>query len=207
MCSTAEIVRVGVGVELAGFALALFGIYQNWKFISGAAAIEIATAKAQAVSNLLARALHSVERAIRPPEPETKAQAGTGRVTATAYNASGSSTTTLTAEAAGTVTIQDRLDRLEWQVQNRLEWQVQNLTGNVERLELEREALDEALAGLRDELDAERAEREGGDREADSRLNRFVRSGLLAGIAGVVFFSLGTVATGLPAGAEHLLCG
>jgi len=142
--------------------------------------------------------LHSVERAIRPQEPEAKAQAGTGRVTATAYDASGSSTTTLTAEAAGTVTIPDRLDRLEWQVQN--------LTGNVERLERECEALDEALAGLREELDAERAACEGGDREADSRLNRFVRSGLLAGIAGVVFFSLGTVATELPAGTEHLLC-
>jgi hypothetical protein len=199
MCSTAEIVRTGVGVELVGFALALFGIYENWKFIGGAGAVKIATAKTQAVSNLLARALDSIERAVRPQEAETKAQAGTAAVTVSAYDASGSSTATLTGEAAGAFTIPNQLDRLEWQVQN--------LTGNVGRLEREREALGEALAGLRDELDAERSEREAGDQEEKSRFNRFIRSGLPAGIGGVLLFSLGTVATGLPVGTEHLLCG
>jgi hypothetical protein len=199
MCSTADIVRYGVGVELAGFALALVGIYQNWKFSGGAGAIKVARDNAQAVSSLFARALRSIEQAVRREEPETKAQAGTARVLATAYDASASSTTTLTGEAAGTVTIPNQLDRLEWQVQS--------LTGSVERLEREREAFSEALAGLRGELDAERGEREKSDREAKSRFNRFIRSGLPAGIVGVVLFCLGTVVTGLSAGTEHLLCG
>lgn len=199
MCSTADIVRYGVSVELAGFALALFGIYQNWKFIGGAGAAKIATAKAQAALSMLDRALDSIERAVRTQEPETQAEPGTGGATAAAYDASASGTTTLTGEAQGTVTIPNQLDRLEWQVQS--------LTGNVERLERERDALGKALGGLRGELYAESGKREEGNREADSRLNRFVRSGLLVGLGGVLLFSLGTLATGLPAGTGHLFCG
>lgn len=97
-----------MGVELAGSALALLGIYQNWKLSGGEGSVKIATAKAQAALSLLARALDSIERVIRPQEPETRAQAGAADVAAAAYEASGSATATLTETAAGTVSIPDR---------------------------------------------------------------------------------------------------
>jgi hypothetical protein len=199
MCSTADIVRYGVVVELVGFALALFGIYKNWTFSGGAGAVEVATVKAQAAWSLLARTLDSIERAVRPQEPETEAHPGTGGVTATAYDASASSPMTLTAEAAGTVNIPDPLTRLEWQVQG--------LTRRVESVEREREALGEALVVAFGEWDADRAKREEGDQEAEKHLRWFARSGVRVGALGVLLFSLGAVLTGLPAGTEHLLCG
>lgn len=56
------------------------------------------------------------------------------------------------------------------------------------------------------DLDAESGKREVGIREAGSRLNRFARRGLPVGIVGVLPFSISTVAFGLPAGTEQLLC-
>jgi hypothetical protein len=195
MCSTADIVRYGVVVELAGYAIALagyaialVGIYRAWKSSGGAGAVKTAL-------DLLARALDSIEKAVHTQEPETIAHAGTARVTVTAYEASGSSMITFTGEAVGTWHIPDRIDRLEWQLQS--------LTGSDERLTLELKAIGKELAALRCAVDTASDKHEKDEREARSRL----RNGLVAGTVGVVFFIAGTLATSLPVGAEHLLCG
>jgi len=75
------------------------------------------------------------------------------------------------------------------------------------RVEREREALNQTIGGLRGELDAEHSEREKGDKRVRSTLRDFARNGLWTSLIGVVVLLVAALATGLPAGTEHLLCG
>lgn len=60
---------------------------------------------------------------------------------------------------------------------------------------------------MRGKLDTERSEREAGDTRTHGTLKEFARSGLEVAVAGVLLFFLAAVATGLPAGTAHLICG
>jgi hypothetical protein len=198
MCSTGTVIRIGVVFEVLGACLALYGIDCTWRFSGGAGALKTLQRVMSASSKALLRLLHGIARVVHRRPPEVRVVPLTSNVTVTSHGA-GALTATLTAEAAGVVTIENRLDRLEWQVQS--------LTGNVERVECEREALNQTIAGLRGELDAERSEREKGDKRVRATLTEFARNGLWTSLIGVVVLLVAALATGLPAGTEHLLCG
>ena len=207
MCSTANIVRVGVAFETVGFLLTLYGLNKTWRFGDGAGTIPTVARWARTggriVVALAVRPLrwlwHSVRRVLlRHRPPETKVIPIPANVSARA-----DVTTTLTGTAAGEVsglTVEQRLDAL-----NR---QFKALADETAR---EREAHSQAIAGLHNELGAERSDREAGDTRTHGTLKEFVkdfaRSGLRAAVGGVLLFFLAAVLTGLPAGTAHLLCG
>ncbi len=191
--------------ETVGFLLTLYGLDKAWRFGDGAGAISTLGRLVRAVGRLVVvlsvRPLRWLRRRASAlfghQPPEVRVVPITANVSATA-----GVTATLTAMATGTVTstVEERLDLLERQFKA--------LADEIAR---EREAHSQAIAAVHGELDTERSEREAGDTKTHGTLKEFVkefaRSGLGVAVAGLLLFFLAAVATGLPAGTAHLICG
>jgi hypothetical protein len=195
MCSTANIVRVGVAFETVGFLLALYGLDSTWKFSGGAGTIATAHRLARSVRRVVAAALFRLRYSIR------LVSRGLVRVVplSSDISATATATATMTATAAGEVsglTVQQRLDALEGQFKA--------LTDEVAR---GRQAHAQDIAAVRADQEVERSEREAGDARAHGTIREFAGSGLGIAVAGVLLFFLAAIATGLPAGTARLICG